>query len=155
MVRFLYQLSSSSILQKLLITGNVFKDSTRTDDNIGRNHTDIVSISIINLDLQNTAVLRDTIFGVVKSFLTRNNPYSPYVQMTTPSPMQPIPQSQIIIVQPPTPQIVFADGRGDPYRSDSYRGDSYGGDPFRRDFGKTFFFLFSNSVMGFLEAIFF
>lgn len=63
--------------------------------------------------------MRETIVGVIRSFVARSQfgTYNPYVQYGTPTPPnQPPPGTpQIIIVQPSSPQVVFADGRNDHY----------------------------------------
>lgn len=84
-------------------------------------------MNVINLNSPYINELRSTLVGVLKSFLARSAypQYSPYVQVTPPPQgyqqgYQQPPQSQIIIVQPPAPQVVFSDGRVETGPKDGY-----------------------------------
>lgn len=74
----------------------------------------------MNLNTTHGNELLHTVAAVVKGMIAKNTGANvPYVQVTTPStapnPISTIqgipPTNQIIIVQPPAPQIVFSDGR--------------------------------------------
>lgn len=108
-----------------LIIGNILKESTKIENNDGNNnnnnnHTDITSINIMNLNTTNGKEILNTVAAVVKGMIAKNAAGQiPYVQVTTPSTasnqmttIQGIPPTnQIIIVQPPAPQIIYSDGR--------------------------------------------
>lgn len=109
--------------------GNILKESTKIDVNVGNNRTDVTSINIINLNSTNDKEFLNTVAAVVKGLIAKNaGTHVPYVQVTTPSTAtNPIPTApnqistiqgipptnQIIIVQPSTPQIIIRDGQFD------------------------------------------
>lgn len=75
----------------------------------------------MNLNTTHSNELLNTVAAVVKGMIAKNTAANvPYVQVTTPSTaphqistiVQGLPPTnQIIIVQPPAPQIVYSDGR--------------------------------------------